>query len=102
MAIPLYFVLSRYHKVAWGGDSPGVIVGGCDNGVIQMFNVSKLLDNEDGLIANPERHTGAVKALDFNPFQVSTKCTLKIYILFHYNLQQRTVIFHNLKYLLFN
>lgn len=65
----------RYHKVAWGGESPGVIVGGCDNGVIQMYNVSKLMKREDGLIANPEKHTGAVKALDFNPFQKNLLAT---------------------------
>lgn len=74
---PKYSIPSqhRYHKVAWGGESPGVIVGGCDNGVIQMFNVSKLLLKEDALIANPERHTGAVKALDFNPFQKNLLAT---------------------------
>ncbi|XP_066903921.1 protein transport protein Sec31A isoform X2 [Halyomorpha halys] len=65
----------RYHKVAWGGESPGVIVGGCDNGVIQMYNVSKLMKREDGLIANPEKHSGAVKALDFNPFQKNLLAT---------------------------
>lgn len=62
--------------MAWGGESPGVIVGGCDNGVIQMYNVSKLMKREDGLIANPEKHSGAVKALDFNPFQVRQRYKL--------------------------
>uniref|UniRef100_T1I2I0 WD_REPEATS_REGION domain-containing protein n=1 Tax=Rhodnius prolixus TaxID=13249 RepID=T1I2I0_RHOPR len=59
----------RFHKLGWSGAGQGIIVGGCDNGIVQVYNVPKVLSNEEGLVANPERHTGAVKALDFNPFQ---------------------------------
>ncbi|XP_014239156.1 protein transport protein Sec31A isoform X2 [Cimex lectularius] len=65
----------RFHKVSWGGTGAGIIVGGCDNGVLQMYNVSKLLEQEDSLIANPERHSGPVRALDFNPFQKNLLAT---------------------------
>lgn len=61
----------RFHKLGWSGAGQGIIVGGCDNGIVQVYNVPKVLSNEEGLVANPERHTGAVKALDFNPFQVT-------------------------------
>uniref|UniRef100_A0A069DZR9 Protein transport protein Sec31A n=1 Tax=Panstrongylus megistus TaxID=65343 RepID=A0A069DZR9_9HEMI len=65
----------RFHKVGWSGAGQGIIVGGCDNGVVQVYNVSKVLSNEEGLVANPERHTGPVKALDFNPFQKNLLAT---------------------------
>uniref|UniRef100_A0A0A9XWG9 Protein transport protein Sec31A n=1 Tax=Lygus hesperus TaxID=30085 RepID=A0A0A9XWG9_LYGHE len=65
----------RFHKVVWGGTSPGVIVGGCDNGVLEIFNADKLFANEEGRVASPERHTGPVRALDFNPYQKNLLAT---------------------------
>lgn len=63
----------RFHKLIWGSydksSDYGTIVGGCDGGLIEIYNVSKLLSNERGLIAHPTKHTGPVHALDFNPFQ---------------------------------
>ncbi|XP_038060867.1 protein transport protein Sec31A-like isoform X2 [Patiria miniata] len=66
----------RFHKVVWGkyGMSNntrqnGVIVGGTDNGVIHIYDAAKLLENAEASITQIEKHTGAVKALDFNPFQ---------------------------------
>ncbi|KAF5282331.1 hypothetical protein FQA39_LY17630 [Lamprigera yunnana] len=61
----------RFHKLIWGGygNDYGTIVGGCDGGIIQIFNVSKLLTNESALVAECCKHTGPVRALDFNPFQ---------------------------------
>lgn len=70
----------RFHKVVWGSygfggeNDNGIIVGGCDNGRIQMYSAAKLLAGEDGVIARQDKHTGAVRALDFNPFQVRTIC----------------------------
>ncbi|XP_011302454.1 protein transport protein Sec31A [Fopius arisanus] len=63
----------RFHKIIWGsyGPSPsGIIVGGCDYGTIKIYSASKLLSNDqDCLLSSPNRHTGPVRALDFNPFQ---------------------------------
>lgn len=66
-------VCYRFHKLVWGasgnGES-GMIVGGCDNGRLQMYNASRVLAGDEGLVHAPERHTGPVKAVDFNSFQV--------------------------------
>ncbi|XP_031353039.1 protein transport protein Sec31A isoform X2 [Photinus pyralis] len=63
----------RFHKLIWGSydksSEHGTIVGGCDRGLIEIYNVSKLLNKERGLVACPSKHTGPVSALDFNPFQ---------------------------------
>ncbi|XP_066594870.1 protein transport protein Sec31A isoform X2 [Prorops nasuta] len=63
----------RFHKIIWGSygnDPAGVIVGGCDQGMIKIYSASKLLaNNSHCLISSPEGHTGPVKAMDFNPFQ---------------------------------
>ncbi|XP_076161144.1 COPII coat complex component secretory 31 [Ptiloglossa arizonensis] len=69
----------RFHKIIWGsyGNSPaGIIVGGCDYGTIKIYSVAKLLANDSNcLISSPDRHTGPVRALDFNPFQVNLLAT---------------------------
>jgi protein transport protein SEC31 len=72
-----YFVfLLRFHKLVWGGTSSdedwssGIIAGGCDNGVIRLYNASKLAKNVDSVVAKSDRHVGSVKALNFNLFQV--------------------------------
>ncbi|XP_022916302.2 protein transport protein Sec31A isoform X1 [Onthophagus taurus] len=61
----------RFHKIIWGpsGGEYGTVIGGCDNGVIQIYNASKLLKNEPGLSASPHKHNGPVSTIDFNPFQ---------------------------------
>ncbi|XP_057666336.1 protein transport protein Sec31A isoform X1 [Diorhabda carinulata] len=63
----------RFHKIIWGshGNNPvqSTIIGGCDDGLIQIYNATKLLKGEDALIGRQENHTGPVHALDFNNFQ---------------------------------
>ncbi|KAG7202003.1 hypothetical protein KM043_004690 [Ampulex compressa] len=63
----------RFHKIIWGsyGNNPaGIIVGGCDYGTIKIYSASKLLSNDSScLLSSPDRHTGPVRAMDFNPFQ---------------------------------
>lgn len=63
----------RFHKIIWGsyGSNPvnSTIIGGCDDGLIQIYNASKLLKAEDALVGRQENHTGPVHALDFNNFQ---------------------------------
>ncbi|XP_055372912.1 protein transport protein Sec31A isoform X2 [Condylostylus longicornis] len=65
----------KFQKLIWSphniNDSyaNGLIVGGCEGGHLQVFNASKLLAGENGLVADQDTHTGAIRGLDFNPFQ---------------------------------
>nr|XP_028682598.1 protein transport protein Sec31B isoform X21 [Macaca mulatta] len=68
---------SRFHKLIWGSfgsgllESSGVIAGGGDNGMLILYNVTHILSSgKEPVIAQKQKHTGAVRALDFNPFQV--------------------------------
>lgn len=69
----------RFHKIIWGsyGNNPaGIIVGGCDYGMIKIYSAAKMLSNDsNNLISSPDRHTGPVRALDFNPFQANLLAT---------------------------
>ncbi|XP_076232600.1 COPII coat complex component secretory 31 isoform X2 [Calliopsis andreniformis] len=69
----------RFHKIIWGsyGNNPaGIIVGGCDYGTIKIYSAAKLLANDNNcLLSSPDRHTGPVRALDFNPFQANLLAT---------------------------
>ncbi|XP_055596249.1 protein transport protein Sec31A isoform X2 [Uranotaenia lowii] len=64
-----------FHKLIWSpfgigtNFANGFIVGGCESGVIQIFNAEKLLAGENALVAQQDKHTGAVRSLDYNPFQ---------------------------------
>ncbi|NWS73962.1 SC31B protein, partial [Crotophaga sulcirostris] len=67
---------NRFHKLIWGNfgnespESPGVIVGGGDNGVLTMYSVHRILAlKSEPVIGQTEKHSGPVRALDFNPFQ---------------------------------
>lgn len=67
----------RFHKIAWGSygfggeHGNGIIVGGCDGGHVQMYSADKVLAGEEGLLAHQDKHTGPVRALDFNPYQAN-------------------------------
>ncbi|KAM6184758.1 LOW QUALITY PROTEIN: protein transport protein Sec31B [Rhynchocyon petersi] len=67
---------SRFHKLIWATsgnglpESSGVIAGGGDNGMLTVYSVTHLLSSEkEPMIAQKQKHTGPVRALDFNPFQ---------------------------------
>ncbi|KAK2098826.1 Protein transport protein Sec31B [Saguinus oedipus] len=67
---------SRFHKLIWGSfgnellEGSGVIAGGGDNGMLILYSVSHILSSgKEPVIAQKQKHTGAVRALDFNPFQ---------------------------------
>ncbi|XP_054546240.1 protein transport protein Sec31B isoform X2 [Talpa occidentalis] len=67
---------SRFHKLIWGSfgngllEGSGVIAGGGDNGMLTVYNVTHILSSgKEPVIAQRQKHTGAVRALDFNPFQ---------------------------------
>ncbi|XP_020726269.2 protein transport protein Sec31B isoform X6 [Odocoileus virginianus] len=67
---------SRFHKLIWGSfgngllEASGVIAGGGDNGMLTLYNVTHILPSgKEPVIARRQKHSGAVRALDFNPFQ---------------------------------
>lgn len=67
---------NRFHKLIWGNfgngspESSGVIIGGGDNGVLTMYSAHQILASKsDPVIGQTEKHSGPVRALDFNPFQ---------------------------------
>uniref|UniRef100_A0A8C5TFA1 SEC31 homolog B, COPII coat complex component n=1 Tax=Malurus cyaneus samueli TaxID=2593467 RepID=A0A8C5TFA1_9PASS len=67
---------NRFHKLIWGNfgngssESSGVIIGGGDNGVLTMYSAHRILSSKsDPVIGQAEKHSGPVRALDFNPFQ---------------------------------
>lgn len=69
--------LCRFHKLIWGIfgtgllEGSGVIAGGGDNGMLTLYNVTHILSSgKEPVISQRQKHTGAVRALDFNPFQV--------------------------------
>lgn len=60
----------------------GVIVGGADNGGLLAYDAAKFIQgNQDCLMFKKDKHSGTVKALDFNPFQV--QFLILIYFLCH-------------------
>ena len=65
-------VFCRFHDLAWtsldDSYSRGVIAGALDNGSLDLWDAGKLLNgSSNGLISRSSKHTGAIKALQFNP-----------------------------------
>ncbi|KAM7392447.1 hypothetical protein PAMA_007522 [Pampus argenteus] len=69
----------RYHKLVWGpygmeGEShpSGVLIAGGENGNVILYDPAKIMAGEDDvIIAESDRHSGPVRALDVNPFQTN-------------------------------
>uniref|UniRef100_A0A7G3B7H4 Protein transport protein Sec31A n=1 Tax=Lutzomyia longipalpis TaxID=7200 RepID=A0A7G3B7H4_LUTLO len=67
----------KFHKIVWsplgfgGAHSNGVIVGGCEGGHLQVYSAGKLLSGEEALVSQQDKHSGAIRTLDFNPFQTN-------------------------------
>ncbi|XP_043826362.1 protein transport protein Sec31A isoform X5 [Dromiciops gliroides] len=67
----------RYHKLIWGphkmdskGHLSGVLIAGGENGNIIMYDPSRIIAGDsDVVIAQNNKHTGPVRALDVNVFQ---------------------------------
>ncbi|NXM16806.1 SC31A protein, partial [Ploceus nigricollis] len=69
----------RYHKLIWGphrmtsGDRvSGVLIAGGENGNVILYDSAKIIDGEaEVIIAQKDKHTGPVRALDVNMFQTN-------------------------------
>ncbi|GAB1598791.1 protein transport protein Sec31A-like [Argonauta hians] len=82
----------RYYKILWGSHGiansscpAGIIIAGSETGSVLGYNASALISKEEvSPIFKQDKHTGSVKALDFNIFQpnllASGACDSEIYI----------------------
>lgn len=65
---------SKFYDIAWGGVSierpRGIIAGALENGSLDLWSADALLNHsDDPLISRTTKHSGAIKALQFNPFK---------------------------------
>ncbi|XP_038598448.1 protein transport protein Sec31A isoform X11 [Tachyglossus aculeatus] len=69
----------RYHKLIWGphkmdsdGNLSGVLIAGGENGNIILYDPAKILAGDGEVVmAQNDKHTGPVRALDVNIFQTN-------------------------------
>ncbi|NWR74330.1 SC31A protein, partial [Centropus unirufus] len=69
----------RYHKLVWGpySTSPGervsgVLIAGGENGSVFLYDPAKIIAGDaEVMIAQKDKHTGPVRALDINMFQTN-------------------------------
>ncbi|XP_035389249.1 protein transport protein Sec31A isoform X2 [Electrophorus electricus] len=66
----------RFHSLLWvaygmgTGRSSGRLIGGGENGTLTVYSPEMILTGQDGAITGQSsKHTGPVRALDYNPFQ---------------------------------
>ncbi|KNC81850.1 hypothetical protein SARC_05841 [Sphaeroforma arctica JP610] len=69
-------VQHRFHCLSWGGfgvddgSRPnGMIAGGMDSGVIQLWDPTAIIEQRDSERGKLPKHNGPVRTLDFNPSQ---------------------------------
>ncbi|XP_033467620.2 protein transport protein Sec31A isoform X1 [Epinephelus lanceolatus] len=67
---------NRLHSIVWlnfgmGADGTGGrLVGGSENGTLTVYNPEVIMNSgTDAVVGQSDKHTGPVRALDFNPFQ---------------------------------
>uniref|UniRef100_A0A8C6LW23 SEC31 homolog B, COPII coat complex component n=1 Tax=Nothobranchius furzeri TaxID=105023 RepID=A0A8C6LW23_NOTFU len=67
---------NRLHSIVWvnfgmGADcTGGRLVGGSENGSLTVYNPEAIISSgADAVVGQSDKHTGPVRALDFNPFQ---------------------------------
>ncbi|KAL7795240.1 COPII component protein [Trichoderma ceciliae] len=65
---------SRFYDIAWGpadADHPkGIIAGALENGTLELWDAEKLENGgSDASISQTTKHSGAIKALQFNPLK---------------------------------
>ncbi|XP_062269970.1 protein transport protein Sec31A isoform X1 [Platichthys flesus] len=67
---------NRLHSIVWvnfgmGADGiGGRLVAGSENGALTIYNPEEIMNSgPDTVVGQSDKHTGPVRALDFNPFQ---------------------------------
>ncbi|XP_056627317.1 protein transport protein Sec31A [Triplophysa dalaica] len=67
---------NRFHSLIWtafdtdGKDSSGRLIGGSENGTVTIFGPDSILSSgDDAVMGQANKHTGPVRALDYNRFQ---------------------------------
>ncbi|KAL8821368.1 MAG: hypothetical protein Q9223_000564 [Gallowayella weberi] len=65
---------SRFHDIAWArpdDDHPrGILAGALENGSLDLWSAEKLLDGKgDAFLSRTSKHSGPIKALQFNHFR---------------------------------
>ncbi|KAE8284134.1 Protein transport protein Sec31A SEC31-like protein 1 SEC31-related protein A [Larimichthys crocea] len=67
---------NRLHSIVWvnfgmGADGTGGrLVGGSENGTITVYNPEVIMNSgAEAVVGQSDKHTGPIRALDFNPFQ---------------------------------
>lgn len=69
----------RFYDIAWGAPSDqhprGVIAGAMEDGSLQLWDAAKLLAGEEALMSRDTKHTGPIKALQFNPLRPQVLAT---------------------------
>lgn len=68
----------RLHSIVWvnfgmGADGTGGrLIGGSENGALTVYNPEAIMSSgAEAVVGQSDKHTGPVRALDFNPFQVN-------------------------------
>lgn len=55
----------------------GRLIGGSENGILTVYNPDIIMSSgADAVVGQSDKHTGPIRALDFNPFQVNLPSTL--------------------------
>ncbi|KAF3704316.1 Protein transport protein Sec31B SEC31-like protein 2 SEC31-related protein B SEC31B-1 [Channa argus] len=67
---------NRLHSIVWvnfgmGADGTGGrLIGGSENGALTVYNPEPIMSSgADAVVGQSDKHTGPVRALDFNPYQ---------------------------------
>lgn len=57
----------------------GRLVGGSENGTLSVYNPEVIMSSgAEAIVGESDKHTGPVRALDFNPFQVPVCWALSV------------------------
>ncbi|XP_015273402.1 PREDICTED: protein transport protein Sec31A [Gekko japonicus] len=78
-SLATYSSAHRYHKLIWGphkmapdGNLSGVLIAGGENGNVILYDPAKIIAGDsEVVIAQKDKHTGPVRALDVNIFQTN-------------------------------
>ncbi|KAL8728756.1 MAG: hypothetical protein Q9166_005188 [cf. Caloplaca sp. 2 TL-2023] len=65
---------SRFHDIAWAHPNDehplGLLAGALENGSLDLWSAAKLLDGKgEAFLSRTSKHSGPIKALQFNPFR---------------------------------